>query len=75
MIAETESTTHPALTDRPAWKALQSHYDTISKRHLRDLFAEDPERGTKMSLEALGLYFDFSKNRITAETLTRTKPA
>jgi glucose-6-phosphate isomerase len=69
MTAETELATHPLLTERPAWQALQSHYEKISKRHLRDLFAEDPERGPKMSLEAIGLYLDYSKNRITSETV------
>jgi glucose-6-phosphate isomerase len=70
MSVETESTTYPALTERPAWKALRCHYETVSKQHLRDLFAQDPERGTRMTIQALGLYFDFSKNRITNETLS-----
>jgi glucose-6-phosphate isomerase len=52
-----------------AWQALEAHYQQISKVHLRQLFAEDPGRGEKMTLEAEGLYFDYSKNRITAETL------
>ena len=52
-----------------AWQALEAHYQQISKVHLRQLFAEDPQRGEKMALEAEGLYFDYSKNRITAETL------
>ena len=69
MIAETVPATQPALTETSAWKALQAHYETISKRHLRDLFAEDPDRGPKLSIEAVGLYLDFSKNRITAETV------
>src|ERR1700740_3371047 len=61
--------TSPATVKRPAWKALESHYDEFSKRHLRELFAEDPKGGKRMSLEAGGLYFDYSKNRITDETL------
>jgi glucose-6-phosphate isomerase len=69
MTVESESATHPPLTERPAWKALQSHYESVSKQHLRDLFTQDPERGTRMSIEELGLYFDYSKNRITTETL------
>jgi len=57
------------LTDTPAWKALQSHYDKVRNLHLRQLFADDPSRGERMTLEAAGLYLDFSKNRITGETL------
>jgi glucose-6-phosphate isomerase len=53
-----------------AWSALESHYSTVSKLHLRQLFADDPARGTRMAVEAVGLYFDYSKNRITDETLT-----
>jgi len=52
-----------------AWKALASHYKTISKRHLRQLFADDPDRGQCMAIEAVGLYLDYSKNRVTDETL------
>ena len=59
----------PATVKRQSWKALESHYPEISKRHLRELFAEDPQRGERMALEAVGLYFDYSKNRITDETL------
>jgi glucose-6-phosphate isomerase len=69
MTTETELTTQPVLTERPAWKALQAHYEKISGRHLRDLFAEDPDRGLKMSIEAIGLYLDYSKNRTTDETV------
>ena len=59
----------PATVKRQSWKALESHHQEISKRHLRELFAEDPQRGERMALEAVGLYFDYSKNRITDETL------
>jgi glucose-6-phosphate isomerase len=52
-----------------AWQALEAHYQEISKVHLRQLFAEDQTRGEKMALEAEGLYFDYSKNRITGETV------
>ena len=52
-----------------AWQALAAHYEQVSKLQLRDLFAADPGRGEKMALEANGLYFDYSKNRITGETL------
>jgi len=60
---------HPALTQRPAWKALQTHYDTMRHRHLRQLFADDPRRGERFAADAAGLYLDYSKNRITDETL------
>jgi glucose-6-phosphate isomerase len=57
-------------TKKPAaWKALAAHYKTISKLHLRELFANDPGRGERMAVEAVGLYLDYSKNRITEETL------
>ena len=59
----------PALIKRRSWKALELHYPEVSKRHLRELFAEDPQRGERMALDAVGLYFDYSKNRITDETL------
>jgi glucose-6-phosphate isomerase len=59
----------PALTQRPAWKALQTHYDTMRHRHLRQLFAGDPGRGERFAAEAAGLYLDYSKNRITGETM------
>ena len=58
-----------ALTETPAWKALESHYQDVRRMHLRDLFAADPGRGERMTAEAAGLYFDYSKNRITDETL------
>jgi glucose-6-phosphate isomerase len=57
------------LRQRPAWKALEQHYSEIAGRHLRELFAEDPGRGERMNAEAVGLYLDYSKNRITDETL------
>ena len=57
------------LHERPAWKALGDHHAEISGRHLRELFAADPERGEQMSAQATGLYLDYSKNRITDETL------
>jgi glucose-6-phosphate isomerase len=59
----------PTLTKSPAWLALQSHYAEIKDVHLRDLFAIDPARGTTLTAEAAGLFLDFSKNRITAQTL------
>jgi glucose-6-phosphate isomerase len=59
----------PPLRERPAFKALQEHHARIAPRHLRDLFAEDPQRGTRLVAEAAGLYLDYSKNRIDDETL------
>jgi glucose-6-phosphate isomerase len=58
----------PANKSR-AWKALGSHHDNISKLHLRKLFADDPKRGERLAVEAVGLYLDYSKNRVTDETL------
>jgi glucose-6-phosphate isomerase len=57
------------LRERPAWKALERHHGEISGRHLRELFAEDPDRGERLTVEAVGIYLDYSKNRITDETL------
>ena len=57
------------LTERPAWKALKSHYETVRDEHLRKLFAEDPKRGERLAIEAAGLFLDYSKNRVTDETL------
>ncbi len=54
---------------RSAWKALELHYKTVSNLHLRQLFADDPNRGQHMAVEAVGLYLDYSKNRVTDETL------
>ncbi len=56
-------------TERPAWKALKAHCATIRDRHLRQLFADDPGRGERLSAEAVGIYLDYSKNRITDETV------
>ncbi len=57
------------LSERPAWTALQAHYAEIAPRHLRDLFADDPDRGERLAAEAVGLYLDYSKHRITDDTL------
>jgi glucose-6-phosphate isomerase len=57
------------LTKRKAWKALEAHYKEIRERHLRDLFAENPKRGERMIAEAVGITLDYSKNRITDDTL------
>jgi len=57
------------LTQRPAWKALAAHHKKIQKLHLRELFAGDPKRGQRLTIEAAGLYLDYSKNRINDQTL------
>ncbi|HEU5088922.1 MAG TPA: glucose-6-phosphate isomerase, partial [Roseiflexaceae bacterium] len=57
------------LRQLPAWQALQAHYEAIKGRHLRAMFAEDTERGQRLAVEALGVYLDYSKNRITDETI------
>jgi len=56
-------------TQLAAWRALTTHYQKVRERHLRTLFADDPKRGERMSAEALGIYLDYSKHRITDETL------
>jgi glucose-6-phosphate isomerase len=58
------------LIDRSAWKALQGHYVKVRELSLRKLFADDPERGQRMTTEAVGIFFDYSKNLITGETLS-----
>src|SRR5580692_9882820 len=55
--------------DAPAWKALQAHYEKIKDVHLRQMFAEDPGRGERLTAEGPGLYLDYSKNRVTDETM------
>src|SRR5580704_8975315 len=57
------------LTRRKAWKALQAHYEQLRGLHLRKLFADDPRRGERMTAEAAGVFLDYSKNRITDETI------
>src|SRR5438034_4245377 len=61
--------TTASLRQRPAFRALAGHYDEIAPIHLRELFAADPERGARLTAEAPGLYLDYSKNRVTDETL------
>ena len=63
------NSTHQVLTQRPAWKALAAHHQAIAKLHLRDLFAADAKRGERLTAEAGGLFLDYSKNRVTDETL------
>ena len=57
------------LPERKSWQALKRHYDDIAGQHLRDLFAGDPGRGERLTAEAAGLYLDYSKNRVTDETM------
>src|SRR6476660_2182415 len=57
------------LPRRQAWKALQAHYKSMQAEHLRTMFADDPQRGSRMTVEAIGLFLDYSKNRITDETI------
>ena len=57
------------LTELSAWNQLREHFTSIRNMHLRELFAGDPRRAERYSIEALGLYFDYSKNRITDDTL------
>ena len=59
----------PSLTQQPAWMALQRHFTQIGKRHLRDLFAEDPNRGGNLALDAVGVHFDYAKHRVTQESI------
>jgi glucose-6-phosphate isomerase len=59
----------PVPTSLPAWKALESHAPLIRDRHLRELFREDPSRAERLRLEAAGIYLDYSKNRVTPQTL------
>ena len=67
MTADTPQITDIAAT--PAWQALQRHHDEIGEKHLRELFAEDPQRGTQLTLTVGDLYIDYSKHRVTRETL------
>jgi glucose-6-phosphate isomerase len=62
-------TTVKPLTQRPAWKSLGAHYKTTKGAPLRELFAQDPKRGERMTIKAAGLFLDYSKNRVTDETL------
>src|SRR5712675_924838 len=69
VVSGTKSRGIAPLPKRKAWKALQSHFKKVRQLHLRKLFADDPERGERMTAEAVGLFLDYSKNRITDETV------
>ena len=60
-------------TELPTWKALAEHYESLRDVHLRQLFAKDPMRSDRFAIEVAGLYLDYSKNRITAETIRLTR--
>ncbi len=67
-MTETETTTLP-IDHTPAWAALVAHHEAVRDYHLRDLFSADPERATRCTAEGAGLFLDYSKHRITADTL------
>ncbi len=69
MTTPQQTPTITPLRNRPAWSALEEHCAKMRNLHLRQLFADDPERSKRFKLESLGLYFDYSKNRITDETI------
>lgn len=58
-----------SLTTRPSWNALAAHHKKIRAVHLRTLFADDPRRGIRMTAEAVGIFLDYSKNRVTDDTV------
>jgi glucose-6-phosphate isomerase len=70
MAAQVEPLTKPPGARQTAWSALASHYKAVSKLHLQQLFADDPKRGERLAVEAVGLYLDYSKNRVTDETIS-----
>jgi glucose-6-phosphate isomerase len=69
MAANPQPQVKKGTIKQTAWKALVSHHKAVSNLHLRQLFADDPKRGQRMAVEAVGLYLDYSKNRVTDETL------
>ena len=69
MAANPQPQLKKRATKQAAWKALTAHYKVVSELHLRELFRDDPKRGQRMALEAVGLYLDYSKNRVTDETV------
>jgi glucose-6-phosphate isomerase len=70
MAMGTPATSPTPLRERSAWAALTAHHEAIRGTHLRELFAQDPARGERLTAEGAGLYLDYSKNRVTDETLT-----
>jgi glucose-6-phosphate isomerase len=63
------TTASGSLASRPSWKALEVHHKKMREVHLRTLFAEDSQRGTRLTAEAVGIFLDYSKHRVTDETL------
>ncbi|MGB6207190.1 MAG: glucose-6-phosphate isomerase, partial [Mycobacterium sp.] len=59
----------PDISSTPAWKALRKHHEQIGGTHLREFFADDPDRGTEFTVTVGDLYIDYSKHRVTRETL------
>src|ERR1700730_15124076 len=70
MAARSEIARGDPTSRQGAWRALEDHYGTMRRRHLRDLFADDPTRGERMTAEAAGVFLDYSKNRIDDETIS-----
>ena len=70
MAARSETPRTRSTSKHAAWQALEHHHETVRGLHLRNLFADDPTRGKRMTAEAAGVYLDYSKNRINDETLT-----
>ena len=75
MASHAQTLARRPATKRSAWSALASHYNKTSKLHLRQLFADDPKRGQRMTIEAVGLYLDYSKNRVCERGLRRCSKA
>src|SRR5579862_317184 len=69
MAARAQAKSRRPAVKRPAWNALAAHYRKIRDIHLRELFSKDPKRGVRLTLEAAGIFLDYSKNRVTDETL------
>ena len=69
MAANPQPQVKKRASKQSAWKALATHSKAASRLHLRQLFADDPRRGQRLAVEAVGLYLDYSKNRVTDETL------
>jgi glucose-6-phosphate isomerase len=69
MPTNVETPKVPSMTQRPAWKALEANFQQVRGLHLRDMFAKDAGRGERLTAEAVGIFLDYSKNRVTDETL------
>src|SRR5580698_6557149 len=69
MTARVEPQIRSKVTEGAAWKALKAHYEQVHNLQLRQLFADDATRGERLAVEAIGLYLDYSKNRVTDDTL------